>query len=99
MTEHAAICGDFGKDSLDESVANVLLAALLGLASCVIVVIAMSIGDPQSPKIAGVPAILLGAFGTYELLLLLAVVRGLYSAYVRVNKVSDELSGFSRLRR
>jgi hypothetical protein len=85
------------KDSLDEAVAHVLVAATVGLANCVIVVIAMSTAaDPLKPVIAGVPAILVGALGTYELLLLVIVIRQLYSAYVRVNKVSDELSGFSR---
>jgi hypothetical protein len=84
------------KDSLDESVAHVLVAAMLGLACCVIAVIAMAIGDPKQPTISGIPAVFLGALGTYELLLLLIVIRALYSAYVRVNSVSEELSGFSR---
>ena len=87
------------KDSLDESVAHVLIAAMLGLLSCVIVVIAMAMShDPTKATITGIPAILIGIFGTYELLLLVIVIRSLYSAYVRVNKISHELSGFSRSR-
>ncbi|MGV0695870.1 hypothetical protein [Mycobacterium paraintracellulare] len=85
------------KDSIDEAVAHVLVAAILGLACSVLVVVAMTMGGPTQPVVAGVPAILLGAFAAYEVLVLLIVVRGLYSAYVRVNEVSRDLSGFTRV--
>ncbi|MHC9294177.1 hypothetical protein ACRCUN_17070 [Mycobacterium sp. LTG2003] len=84
------------KDSLDESVSHVLLAALLGLVASTVIVISMAVTDPippAQPEIAGVWAIILAVVGVYEMLLLVMLIPRLYSAYTRVNDVSPEIDG------
>ncbi|QFG08101.1 membrane protein [Gordonia phage PCoral7] len=97
------------KDSLDESVAHVLIAAILGLVASVTIVISMAMYRPElvaapnpkdppvpvatDPVIAGWPAAVVSAVGVYEVLLLLMIMARLYSAYTRVNDVSDLLDG------
>lgn len=98
------------KDSLDESVAHVLIAALLGLLASVTIVVSMAMHEPPTPQaIAGVavapvpspgpeimgwPAVVVAAIATYEVLLLIMVIGRLYSAYTRVNDVSPKLDGY-----
>lgn len=97
------------KDSLDESVAHVLIAALLGLLASVTIVVSMAMYEPpipeapagvavapapsSGPEIMGWPAVVVAAIATYEVLLLIMVIGRLYSAYTRVNDVSPRLDG------
>ena len=97
------------KDSLDESVAHVLVAALLGLLASMTIVISMAMYEPPvpaataglaaetgrspDPEIVGWPAVVVAGIAAYEALLLVMVIGRLYSAYTRVNDVSPELDG------
>jgi hypothetical protein len=84
------------KDSLDESVSHVLLAALLGIVASVVVVVSMAVENPippAEPEIRGIWAIAVAMLGVYEMLLLIMLIPRLYSAYTRANDVSPELDG------
>ena len=85
------------KDSLDESVSHVLLAALLGLLASAAIVISMAVEDPTppaQPQICGPWAIMVAVLGVYEMLLLFILIPRLYSAYTRANDVAPEIDGY-----
>ncbi|SKS10192.1 Uncharacterised protein [Mycobacteroides abscessus subsp. massiliense] len=85
------------KDSLDESVSHVLVAAFLGVLASGVIVVAMSVTHPISPaqpEIEGPWAITLAPLAVYEALLLVILIPRLYSAYTRVNDVARELNGY-----
>lgn len=82
------------KDSLDENVAHVLTAVLIGLATCVALIVGMSaMGPDEAGFLHGWPAAVVAGLGAFELLVLLMVVTSLYSAYTSANDVHDSLDG------
>ncbi|EID80207.1 MULTISPECIES: hypothetical protein [Rhodococcus] len=81
------------KDAIDESVAHVLVAALLSLVATVVTVAGIVLEDSQSPVLQGIVAAVVIALITYVLLLLIMLIPRLYGAYVSVNDIEDNLNG------
>ncbi|WP_139812254.1 hypothetical protein [Prescottella equi] len=81
------------KDSIDESVAHVLVAALVSISATIVAVFAIALGDEGAPALRGVVAAITVALITYVLLLLIMLIPRLYGAYASVHDVADELNG------
>ncbi|MGW8593187.1 hypothetical protein ACWGLC_15970 [Dietzia sp. NPDC055877] len=82
------------KDSLDENVAHILAAVLIGLANCVVIVTGMSaMGSDGERVLTGYPAAVVAGLGLFEMLILLMTVTSLYSAYTSSNDVHESLDG------
>lgn len=81
------------KDAIDESVAHVLVAALISLVATIVTVAAIVVGDEKFPVLQGIVAAVAIALIMYVLLLLIMLIPRLYGAYVSVNDVDDSLNG------
>ncbi|MCF3937169.1 hypothetical protein [Gordonia tangerina] len=81
------------KDAIDESVAHVLTAALIALTATFVAVGATVLGDKHLPVINGIIAAIVVGLVAYVLLLLIILIPRLYSAYVAVHDVDDNLNG------
>lgn len=83
------------RDSLDEAVAHLLMAMYASVALAVVIVSGRNFADAEGRLTSGWAAAT-AALGVYTALLLLIVMPKLYSAYVEINEVDDEMSGLSR---
>lgn len=81
------------KDGIDESVAHVLTAALFALTATFVAVGATVLGDTQHPVINGIISAIIVGLVAYVLLLLIILIPRLYSAYIAVHDVDDNLNG------
>ncbi|WP_460664537.1 hypothetical protein [Kribbella swartbergensis] len=87
------------RDSIDEAVAHLLWSTWIAVVEVPLIVVASETsGSKDLPPILdwlrrGLSGVILG-LGVYLLLLLLMAVPKLYSAYVRANRVRDDLNGF-----
>lgn len=93
------------RDSLDEGVTHILLVILLSILDAVLIVIGTNASPLVTKQGAAVPgtigasvwAYLALAVAAYIALLFLVLVPRLYSAYVEMNHVRDELNGHRRM--
>lgn len=86
------------RDLLDESVAHLLLAALVAALTAASLVIGTNT-TPMNEPVTGFWAALAIALSTYLLLLFVLVLPRLYAAYVQINVVRPALNGQHRRRR
>ncbi|WP_439693165.1 hypothetical protein ACRQ4B_02670 [Curtobacterium sp. SP.BCo] len=103
LTERTSEFGDterVDRDALDESAAHLLVASLFSGAAALMLVLGMNfMSDPQTGAIHGFFAAMAVAFASYVLLLFLIAVPRLYTAYVTLHSVRNELNGTHRSRR
>lgn len=85
---------DLDKDSLDESVAHLMAAALTCVIAAVVIVIGMTTADRDTTTLSGPIAYLAGALTTYVGLIFVMLIPRLYYAYVNINNVKGHLNGF-----
>lgn len=82
------------RDSLDETAAHLLVASIMSGATALWLVLGMNLSsNPTDGSVSGAFAMLATGFATYVLLIFFIAVPRLYTAYVNINKVRDELSG------
>ncbi|WP_368499990.1 hypothetical protein [Herbiconiux sp. A18JL235] len=81
------------RDSLDETAAHLLVASLMSGGTALWLVLGMNFGANADGSISGPFAAIATAFAVYVLLVFLIAIPRLYTAYVNINKVRDELSG------
>ena len=83
------------REMLDESAAHLLTGAVVCALTASFLVLGMNVAQNEEGAITGFWAALSAAASAYVLLLFVMAVPRLYSAYVDINKVSHNLSGFS----
>lgn len=79
---------------IDEAVVHILLAVLESASLMLLTVLSLLLPNPW----AIVPNALVVAVGSHLVLLFFIIVPRLYSAYVQVNEVTDEVNGYARRR-
>ncbi|WP_314178110.1 hypothetical protein [Streptomyces winkii] len=84
------------KDSLDESAAHLLAGALVCILDAATLVIGMNIALRKDGALTGFWAALASGLSAYVFLVFVAILPKLYSAYVDINRVKGELSGFTK---
>lgn len=89
------------RDAIDESAAHLLTAAFLCAVTAAVLVIGINTSpDPgPDPAVRGIWAAVASALGSYAMITFFIAVPRLYAAYVHVNQVSDDVSGYARRRR
>lgn len=92
---------DMTRDALDESVAHILTVSLLAITDSILIVVGMNVAptvDANGASTGGVygwwAAAAIGV-STYMALLFILTLPRLYYAYVKIQKVSAQMSGFS----
>ena len=94
---HEDDSGQVDREMIDETVAHLLTAALLCAVDAVILVIGMNVSnDTLTFALTGFWAAVVLAVSSYIILIFVLALPRLYSAYVEINRVRAELSGFSR---
>lgn len=81
---------------LDETAAHVLSAATACIIEAVLIVIGMNVSSAPHDAISGPLAAATLAVAAYVVVNFLVCVPRLYNAYIELNSVSTELSGFTR---
>lgn len=84
------------RDALDETSAHLLVASIMAAGTAFWLVLGMNFTAAPDGSIAGVFAAFGAAFAVYVLLVFLIAVPRLYTAYVNIHHVRDELSGAYR---
>lgn len=95
---------DMTRDALDESVAHILTVSLLTIINAVVIVIGMNAaptvdaaGSPNGGVQGWLAAVVIG-ISAYVAMLFVITLPRLYYAYVKIQKVSARMSGFSSKR-
>ena len=83
------------RDSLDESVAHLLMAIYASIGLAVVLVVGQNFAD-EKDRLTGAWAAASAGLGLYLVLLVMIVLPKLYTAYAGINKVDDEMSGLHR---
>ena len=83
------------RDSLDESVAHLLMAIYASIGLAVVLVVGQNFAD-EKDRLTGVWAAISAGLGLYLVLLIMIVLPKLYTAYAGINEVDDEMSGLHR---
>ncbi len=83
---------------LDETAAHLLLASLASIVNAVIIVIGLNFHSGVKEEIDGFWAAVSLAFSSWTVMLFVLCLPRLYSAYVEINHVEENLSGFTRRR-
>jgi ABC-type multidrug transport system fused ATPase/permease subunit len=86
------------RDSLDETAAHLLVASLFSALTALVLVLGMNLASYSTGAIYGPFAAIAVALATYVLLVFVISVPRLYTAYLSINHVRDELSGAHRRR-
>jgi TRAP-type uncharacterized transport system fused permease subunit len=94
--DHPEDAGRIDREMIDETVAHLLMAALLCAVDAIVLVIGMNVSSGVNSAVTGIWASLALAISSYIILLFILALPRLYSAYVEINRVRPELSGFSR---
>ncbi|MEV7830351.1 hypothetical protein AB0P12_06935 [Streptomyces subrutilus] len=84
------------RDMLDETAAHLLTGSLLCALNAAVLVIGMNVGVTKTGHLYGIWAAMAAGLSSYVLIVFVFVIPRLYSAYVQMNNVSGDLSGFNR---
>jgi hypothetical protein len=85
------------RDSLDETAAHLLVASFASALTALVLVLGMNFGaDPKTGSLGGPFGAVAVALATYVLIVFVIAVPRLYTAYVNINSVREELSGTHR---
>lgn len=87
------------KDMLDETAAHLLTGSLLCALNAAALVIGMNVSVTESGHLYGFWSALAAALSSYVLIVFVFVIPRLYSAYVQMNSVRDDLNGFHRTKK
>ncbi|KRC50909.1 hypothetical protein ASE16_08090 [Leifsonia sp. Root227] len=87
------------RDHLDETAAQLLVASYSSATAALFLVLGMNFSADKHGAISGVWAALAVVAASHVILVFLVAVPRLYSSYVTINGVRDELSGYSSSRR
>ncbi|MFF5473169.1 hypothetical protein [Streptomyces achromogenes] len=82
------------KGMLDETAAHLLTGSLLCALDAATLVVGMNVSVTKDGHLYGFWAAVAAAISSYVLIIFIFLVPRLYSAYVEINDVSPELSGF-----
>lgn len=83
------------RDHLDETAAQLLVASYSSATAALFLVLGMNFSADKHGAISGLWAALAVVAASHVVLVFLVAVPRLYSAYVTINGVRDELSGYS----
>ncbi len=84
------------RDALDETAAHLLVASFMSAITALALVLAMNLGAEPDGAVRGLWAAVVVVPATYVLLVFIIAIPRLYTAYVNINSVRDELSGTHR---
>ncbi|MFE3552579.1 hypothetical protein ACFXN2_28370 [Streptomyces kronopolitis] len=84
------------RDMLDETAAHLLTGSLACVLDAASLVIGMNASLDKQGHLTGFWAALSAAISSYVLLIFVVILPRLYSAYVEINGVAKNLSGFTR---
>lgn len=90
---------DAERAMLDETAAHLLLACLACVVNAVTIVIGLNFRSDTKEEISGSWAAVSLATSSWIVVLFVLCLPRLYSAYVEINQVQEDLSGFTRRRR
>ncbi|MCW2735460.1 hypothetical protein [Nocardioides sp.] len=84
------------RDSLDEAVTNVLVAAFWSVVGIVAIIVGQSTSNATDGSLGGWACGIVVAVGAHVAILFMLVIFKLYDSYLYINKVSDRLNGSVR---
>lgn len=82
------------RDNLDETAAELLVSSYMSVISLIVLVLGMNFGVDADGAVVGFWAALASTLCSYVVIVFLIALPRLYSAYVNINSVRDELNGF-----